>query len=354
MRIASMTFTLLLALTLCFGQDSSVQVPRFNFGISPHLNLPLKVGHSEPISNQGEWVTNVGFGVQLYGNVPLKSAPAVSVSSSLGFNRYSFNYNNFIYRTDNINLQLGVNLRPFGDNNQIKLAYQPSFLTMASATFIGRQNANGTNYTNIIDIIDHRAAQGVYIGFDFDLNDKSSLELGYTQLIKTTKTPPDQDPRFSAISISINTDLGKRWKYDEGRNAHLKTLLPLQNDTLYFINRSCEGELSNAQLDSILHAHYTFSAFKVLDDNEIVSTRATRDVIHFAVIGKYYASESSPTTTGIFLLDHEMNLTETPYPFYTYVWNRGGEPMNLCFNNLKNVVAVVERFNERMALSVGQ
>ncbi len=344
MRVLPLIAVVCFTLTSALGQDNEHRdlKDRFSYGLTPKLNVPT--------ISSGDKFGAIGYELDLFSTIDLHHSP-YKIFSSLGYARYGYESDPFRYNTDNVNLLLGLGLtsEKLGYSNII-IGYKPSFTLYATSNFLGLKNPAGPNFEDITKTLDNRFSSGVYTAFRFNLNDKSALEIGYTYFLNQDEIGGVLDAQPHNLSLGLNINLGKRWDYSNKYDVCYPTLSALQHDTLYFINRTCEGKLSNDQLDSMLSENYKFSNFKVLEDAEIAEVQKRGDAIHFAVIGRYYASEGDPETTGIYLLDSKGDITETPYPFYTFI----DTPLVLdhCFGSMANIQRVIQKFNSRMFLTL--
>ena len=101
----------LFMLAMVCSSDAQNRERRFQYGISPEVNLPF-------LGANTEYVRNVGFGTELYINYRIHSK--VKIYQGLGYSRFSYDYQEFKKRTDNIQLRLGPSyLLPSLSNSEI-------------------------------------------------------------------------------------------------------------------------------------------------------------------------------------------------------------------------------------------
>jgi hypothetical protein len=189
--------------------------------------------------------------------------------------------------------------------------------------------------------LSHLNTLNIYGGIQTSLNQATKLELSYTYPVYKTNYDSyvDAIPQVFSVGIYINFN-----RYKATQNEYLKmrkTIEALKFDTLYFINRSCEGELSDEQLKFLLAKHYTYSAFKVLSVADIENGLLPKNPIHFAVIGQHYYGLGEPLTTGIFLLDRNMENVEFPYKRHVPIHN---STLN-CMGSFLNIAEGIKRFD---------
>jgi hypothetical protein len=187
----------------------------------------------------------------------------------------------------------------------------------------------------------------MYAGFEFNFKERSALELGYVYSLNQQQRNGYIDAVPHHIKITYNINLLYR-KENTYYSLASETLAQLQTDTLYFINRACPSDFTLVELDSILKANYTFSAYKIISDAEVAAVSLQPNVLHFAVIGRYYASESDPSTHGIYLLDEDLKLTETPYPYFT-TFPYYALTSDDCFGGHYGIGSLVDVFNRRLS-----
>jgi hypothetical protein len=345
MRFLAQVIAILFILPMVIGQNESdsksLFTNNFKYGLTPKLNIAV-------LEKPDLYSASIGYGLDFYTSYKFTNSP-FKISSTLGYSRYGYEYNNFKFNTDNANILLGLTFISSSlGNSGFTVGYKPSYTLYGTSNYLGATNPDGPNFSDITSSFKNRFSNGIYGGFQFNLNDKSTVEIGYTHFLNQNTLQGFVDAQTNNISIGLNVDLGKNWSFKDQHAESKNSLNQLQGDTLYFINRSCEGELSNKQLETILSSKLTFCNYKVLKDHEIASVRKQSNVVHFAVIGQYYASEGDPLTNGIYLLDKNMEITTFPYPFYTYVTNMESQKLDLCFNELKFVELVVAKFNVRL------
>ena len=125
-----------------------------------------------------------------------------------------------------------------------------------------------------------------------------------------------------------------------------QSLEALKNDTLYIINRACPSDFTTAKLDSLFAENYTFSTFKILTQDDLKNGHRP-NAVHYAIIGEYFASEGDPETVGIFLLDRDLQLTASPYPYHTGVTKKGNG-LSTCLGEPENSAFLIRTFDGRL------
>lgn len=124
----------------------------------------------------------------------------------------------------------------------------------------------------------------------------------------------------------------------------------LSRDTLYVVNRACSDLMTNAVLDSLFNQHYNFSAYKIINPEDVESVKLLNKPLFFALVGSHYAALDEPPTEGIYLMDSDYELTEFPFPTHT------GYPRNInfiggsrpCFHSIPSSRTTIMSFNKRL------
>lgn len=336
-KIALFVFTITISLS-SFSQFIEPQSSPFSYGITPLLTQTLKKDH---------FSSNIGVGLGMYANY--KFGWDLSFASNLEYNnlRYKDEDNNFSYSSNDLSLKLGVK-KAFQklDNSAIILQYTPAFNFMYTQEYAGTNNT-GEKQTNLIPKLNNQLSHGVYAGFELDFKSRSSMQFGYRHILKSSVQDNFIDPLPNNISLSYNISFSAKSNKINRTKQVKESFSKLSKDTLYVINRTCEDLYTLAQVDSIFNANYTFSEYRILTDDQVATVVKQDNVVHFIVIGKYYASKGDPLTNGIYLLDKNLNLTERPYPYYT---SDAGTFLSskLCFQSLSHMASIVQLFNKRL------
>lgn len=230
----------------------------------------------------------------------------------------------------NLTIAGGINLRKLS-GTKFLLGVQPTrvggiLTNVAPDDFVDFKNLNTLN---------------IFGGLQVDLNSYTKLEFNYTLPIRKQHYASYIDAIPSVVSVGLTTNFNTISNRVNHWREMKKTLNSLKTDTLYFINRACEGELTDKRLEELLSAYYTFSAFKVLREVDVDNGLLPDNPIHFAVIGQFYAGKGEPLTTGIYLLDKDMLNVKFPYEMYVPIYNSN---LN-CMGNEGNIIGGIVRFN---------
>jgi hypothetical protein len=323
-------------LLLSAGICHPVLAQKFNYGLTPSINMPI-IGNSS-IS----YTTNMGFGLGMYLDYKT-TAPQIKAVGSINYNRlnYGVEEKNTKIQTDNFGLNLGIKYASeMLDNSSILLGFNNTQVLGATSIYQGRNNT-GPKEVNIVPQFNNRSTFNFYAGFEFDLKSSTSLFATYTYAINKTYLGDFIDAQPNMLSLGLNIGLGNEWLENGERAAMLEGLKALGSDTLYFINRSCEGEMTNFQLDSILKLTYTFSAFRVISDDEITAVQKQKNTKNFAIIGSYYSSLDDIPSSGIFLLDKNLKNLDYPYPHFIRLEFDFGNNKKMCLYSLDNAARLV-------------
>ena len=347
MRTLASILVLFVIFSTAFGQDdfseSKAERNTIDYGLSPSGNLSF-------FGNSDTYNSTLGLGCGFFFN-PYLSNPTYQLASQLGFKLFNYQIpkEGLKVYTTNFALDLGLKLQfPGLDNSSLVLKSSTYYVAGGVSTFQGLQRLGprGVIFSNKLK---NRISQGMYIGFDFDLKEKSSLELGYTHIFNQRNEVEYIDAVPHNISLSYNINFSEFVKTRSDLSYAKETVAKLSKDTLYFINQSCDDELPNVQLDSILKANYSFSKYRVLNDEEVARTRLQTNVVHYAVIGSYYPAEGEPLSSGIFLLDKDLIHTDVPYPHFKRLEFDLGINKKLCIGTLDNAVYLIQWLNTELS-----
>lgn len=331
--------TLLASSTFLLAQSNS----RFSYGISPSINVPVVS------NNEISYSSNVGFGLGLFSDYKL-STEGISAIAKLNYAKlnYGVDAKNTKVNTDNFGLSIGAKFSPVSlDNSSILLCYNTNFVAAGQSIYQGINNT-GPKQVNLVPKFTNRFAQNLFFGFEFDLKSNTALQLGYSYNITAKNTVDFIDAQPNYFSLGLNIGLGEKWEGKNQKTEMKAGLNALAADTLYFINRSCEGEMSNFQLDSLLKIHYTFSAFRVIDDAQIAIVQKQKNTLNFAVIGSYYASLGDIPSSGIFLLDKNLTNLDYPYPHFIRLEFDFGNVKKTCLYSLSNAAILVTALSDAL------
>jgi len=340
----SVQFNLLLAgmkihhwiLLFSIGICQPALAQNFSYGLTPSINMPI-IGNSS-IS----YATNIGFGLGMYLDYKTR-APQIKAVGSINYNRlnYDVEEKSTKIQTDNFGLTFGIKYASeMLDNSSILLGFNNTQVLGATSIYQGRNNT-GPKEVNITSQFNNRSTFNFYTGFEFDLKSNTSLVATYTYSINKTYLADFIDAQPNMFSLGVKIELGTKNSENNQYTLMRKDLMQLSADTLYFINRSCEGEMSNFQLDSLLRIHYTFSAFRVLEDNEIAGVQKQPNTRNFAVVGSFYPSLDEMPSSGIFLLDKDLKNLPFPYPNFIRLEFDFGNKKKMCLYSLDNAARLI-------------
>lgn len=229
-----------------------------------------------------------------------------------------------------VTLAGGLSL-PELSNTRLLLGLQPSIVIAGSKASV---------YENLENIFTTNAFAGIQI----ELNQYSKLEFSYTLPVKKKNYDRYVDAVPPAFSVGLLLNFNRIGKGESDYEKMVRNKFELKKDTLYFINRSCEGELTDERLDELLAKYFTYCTYKVLPRNQLEKGALPSNPLNYAVIGQYYASKGEPLTTGIYLLDK--NMQNVPYPRirYTPIYN---STLN-CMGEEKNIIRGIVNFNKAL------
>ncbi|MDA8886561.1 hypothetical protein OAD66_07570 [Bacteroidia bacterium] len=311
----------------------------FSYGLTPILNKSVVGKNFEP---------NLGYGLGLYLNYDLNSSISLTSSVTYSLFKYTNSDSNLVINSGGLGTKLGVKkyIKQL-DNSAFIVQAHPMYILHSESYYAGVNNV-GPKSTDLLPLSNRRLAFGLYSGFELNFNGRSSLEIGYTYILNNTSKFDFIDAAPHSFSLSYNIDFSLKRQKTDYREEARQTLSALRSDTLYFIDRTCTADFRAGELDSLIKENYTYSAYRLLKDNEIAAFQKNNSVVHFAVIGKYYASKGDPLTNGIYLLDSALNLTKHPYPFYTKY--SASLRSGLCFPNRTVTAELINTFSRRLSI----
>jgi hypothetical protein len=183
---------------------------------------------------------------------------------------------------------------------------------------------------------------GVTIGLEFRINDALNLQFTYNHLVlsQTKNLLKDGAPSFFGLKLVI--DFTQVNSGNSKKNEMIENLNVLKKDTLYIIDRTCEN-ISKADLTNLFANHYQFSAFKILEDDEIAVVQLQENANFFAVVGSYVPSSGDPDNVGVFLLGKNLLNLNKPYPYFTpyFAWDK-------CMTDADATVKTIRNFSIRL------
>lgn len=235
-----------------------------------------------------------------------------------------------LFNDINLTTAIGLNL-PELSNTRLLLGLQPSMVVSVSDQKL---------YSDLKNTLTLNAFGGIQI----ELNSYTKLEFSYTLPLRKTNYDRYIDAIPPVLSVGLITNFNTIGNRVNHWREMRRTLTMLKSDTLYFINRACEGELSDERLDELLATYFTFSEYKVLHQADIEKGLLPQNPVHFAVIGQYYAGKGEPLTTGVYLLDDKMQNVQFPYDMYIPIYN---STLN-CMGNERNIIGGIIRFNRSL------
>lgn len=266
--------------------------------------------------------------------------PKISLLARTGYR--AINYTNLDTRSEvrasEIISQFGIKLHhPKLVGTNIIVAYTPSYVAAAKQLTLGKSvSVNPVN--NFLEEYSNLLHHGVYAGIELDLSSRNGLEIGYSYSFNKKSTPffVDGSPSSISLTYSINFNLQPR---ENSEKSKMKKILQELADkgTLYVINRTCESDFTNQELQLLWQEYYHFSKFKIVDDKDIPELIQSKGTFLFAVMGRYYSSLGDPETTGIYLLDKTATLLQRPYPYYIPINNGTSYCIGLKLNAAKGI-----------------
>lgn len=126
------------------------------------------------------------------------------------------------------------------------------------------------------------------------------------------------------------------------------TLVKLSNEgVLYVVNAACDSNLTNQKLDSMFKDHFNFCAFQIISPAEVDSVKNNINPDFYAYVGRLFGGMEEPSSSGIYLLNKDYELTQYPYPVHTaYIPPLLGD--NVCFKYDYITRSTIKQFNSRL------
>ena len=324
------------ALTV-LAQDSSTFTSNLNYGVSGYVTMATGINDN---------ATTYGVGGDLF--AAYRIAPRNYVQSKLGYKRYSYEYNDLTQKRtmEDIHLRLAVK-HSLNEEKGIRvlLGYEPAYIINAQNTYLGYLDSLPSTYFQ--KQLTNRLSHSLYAGLEFQSKHNGSIDIGYSYTLNKTTTNEYYDAIPNHFTVAYNFRFNTNKVISPEVLQAKATLKKLGQDTLYFINRGCSEDYSFDQLDSLLSKNYSYSAYRLLQDNEIAQVSNQPNVVHFAIIGQHYGSTSDPLSSGIYLLDSKLKSTEFPYPYHT-TNPKNSNGFSLCFGGLGNTAALISTFDQRL------
>ena len=337
---------LLLSGVVSYGQDTAHYANEpLSYGVSPVIVFPVLTNLQNPYySEANRFDNNLGLGFSLWSAYKFDKVWAYGKASFKSFNYGSETV--FKIQYGNVDVFAGVKLpskRLPGLN--VVLGYNPIYTLYANRKYLG--NSDSISTVNLASQFSNRLSHNVQFGLEFEFKEKNSLEIGLVYNFNRNYEPDYIRGVPHHLVVSYNFNFNRNADLPEDVIAMKNSLYQLKSDTLYVLNKACESDFTHSQLDSLFRTNYTFSSYRILDIDEVYKVSSQPNVVHFAIIGKHYASENDPETLGIYLCDKDLKLTSYPYPNHTYNPSFGNG-FNLCLGDLGNTAGHIRFFNKRL------
>ena len=309
------------------------------YGLNLNLTLPTFPGAQDSFS------ALPGFGFGAYLRLPWY-IPNVNLSASLQFNRFGYNSEPLDAKvfSNSVGLYLG------GETYFKKLSDVSFFAHLVPSYTINyshREDLSGPGGRVDIETLNSAKSNfdaGINVGTSLHLSKNLRLDFSYTLNVLSRNNGQYMDARPNGIKLGLSLDLGREFENEPEIELVREKLTELSQDTLYVLNRACSDIMTDSLLSELFAQHYTFSAFKIIQDDEIEVYKNRENVTFFAIVGQFYAGQGEPVTEGIFLLDKDFNLVQYPYPVLTN-YPRTLDP---CFSDITNTGITINRFDDRL------
>ena len=323
---------LLVLLIFNFGAYAQLN---FDYGIGLNFNAPLVKGDVGSFSSLG------GYG--LSANLAYTITKNTQLSNKYEFNRLSYtNINSgFNINADNFEFHIGIReFIPSMDSTVFSFHFIPSYSNING--FLSSQKSQNADYN---EEAKYDLDLGVSLGLEIPIAINAGLEISYTQYMNTTFREEFIDGRPNSISLGVNIYFNRKRGRKLAREQMVQELQALKGDTLYVVNRSCSDSMTNSVLDSIFKLYYDYSAFRVINNDELEEVEKRQGPYFYALVGRLFGGTSEPLSNGIYLLDNKFELTEFPYPVLTPYREQASRK---CFSSTSLSALCVRNFNDRL------
>ena len=326
-------FTCIIITGIC--QTQTNQKLKWKYGITGGIALPQLPDYFDP---------KIGWNGQLFSSYSSKNK---SVFSSLGIRNLQYHNAEIFTSVTAKDLFFDIGLKSnFGKlyKTNLMISYSPSYVLNSTKTYNGIDK-QVPKTTSIIEEYDNIISHSLAIGIELELTEYSSLVVRYQKPLKSNQKQQFIDALPSLLNVSYAINFNTFVSKTDPRQLMISSLLALQKDTLYIIDRSCTNTITKDQLDSIWAKNFTFSNYRIIDDHEISTIQKRQNSIHFAVFGNYYAGTGEPNSSGIYLLDKNLKNVEYPYPSFTRI--TGGTTK--CFSSSESIAVGILTFSNRLS-----
>ena len=338
------SFCLVSVLLLCNAQNSLTSLGKPIVG--DNYLFGTTAGINNPLIGQEQLKSRIGIEAGIFQELRLNKTFFLNQNLSYSLYQYNLSDQNLSVITNSVNTLLGLKiLNPFLGDTKLVLGYRPNLLIGGS---IRDQRGSGIAIPpqNIFSAVESSFSNGLYVGVEFRLDSKTAIEIGYNHTFNSVSQDIIQNVPNN-FQVILNWNIAKDWSKGEKLILAEQTLDLLQRDTLYIINRMCETDPQDS-LEILFDTYYKFSAYRILKDSEIDAVTKQPNVVHFAVIGRYYASKQDPRTNGMYLLDK--NLENVDYPYLRYISYKVKDPIyyTYCFNTNRIIGTIIRKFNAQL------
>ena len=326
-------FTCILITGIC--QTQTNQKLKWKYGIAGGIALPQLPDYFDP---------KIGWNGQLFSSYSSKNK---SVFSSLGIRNLQYNNAEIFTSVTAKDLFFNIGLKSnFGklSKTNLMISYSPSYVLNSTKTYNG-MDKQVPKITSIIKEYDNIISHSLAIGIELELTEYSSLIVKYQKPLKSSQKQQFIDVLPPLLNVSYSINFNTFVSKTDPKQLMISSLLALQKDTLYVIDRSCKEKITKSQLDSIWTKNFTFSNYRIIDDHEISTIQKHQSCIHFAVFGNYYAGTGEPNSSGIYLLDKNLKNVEYPYPSFTRIT---GSTIK-CFGSSESIAVGILTFSNRLS-----
>lgn len=323
----------LINLSICKAQDN--QSLKWKYGIAGGIALPQLPDYFDP---------KISWNGQLFSSYYSKNK---SVFSSLGIRNLQYNNAEIFTSVTAKDLFFNIGLKSnFGklSKTNLMISYSPSYVLNSTKIYNG-MDKQVPKITSIIKEYDNIISHSLEIGIELELTEYSSLIVKYQKPLKSSQKQQFIDALPPLLNVSYSINFNTFVSKTDPKQLMILSLLALQKDTLYVIDRSCKEKITKSQLDSLWSMNYTFSNYRIISDHEISTIQKLQNSVHFVVFGNYYAGTSEPNSSGIYLLDKNLKNVEYPYPSFTRITGSTTK----CFGSSESIAFGILTFSNRLS-----
>lgn len=311
---------------------------RLDYGIGLNFNAAVVKVNKKSSS----FSTKAGYGLGLFASYSLSNSP-LGLSVKVEADRtpyYSEDLGKNI-QVDALDVMLGMNATIKSmDSTVFKLHLVPSVANVYTYDISSRNNQS------LNDQLDNNFDLGINLGTEIKLSKYTGLEFSYTYRVLAKRRSDYYDAIPNNLTVSLDLHFNREKKQWVEKKEMSVMLDSLSRDTLYVVNSACSDSMSNTKLHSLFEQAYNFSAFRIIEVEEVEQVKNECSPLFFAFVGELFGGEGEPLSNGIYLMNSSFELTSFPYPVHTNYY----EPLitGPCFDSESSTTQTIRSFNRRL------